>query len=375
MYKKVALLIALSILPICVYSQWIPEQLLTSPILSENDSNKLTVDAEVIGFMKNNEYFSPIVKGETFPGTFVSPKLRYQVDNKLRAELGVTSIFFSGEQNKEKTHLIDEVFIRLQYAIQPNFNLVFGNYYGGVNHKLIEPLYKWEDHFTRTPESGIQLIYEDSKYFFDSWLNWEQYIKRGDTVPEILTFGVSSAVKLSKPTSRLQLSIPLQLLINHRGGQIDDSDEKMVVAGNLATGICSEYAIENSFIKSIGLSAYAVGYYDKLPDQDLRPYENGWGVYPVLTVDANPFKFMTGYWHAKHFYSFGGEPLFGSFNYYYKDITLPNRNLLTTKLSFSKQLHKMIGIGAQIETYSDLNRGETDYSLGIYLRFRYSGVK
>lgn len=43
--------------------------------------------------------------------------------------------------------------------------------------------------------------------------------------------------------------------------------------------------------------------------------------------------------------------------------------MLTFKASYSQQLHKMFSVGVQAETYSDLNRGKTDYSFGVYLRF------
>ncbi|MPL81253.1 hypothetical protein SDC9_27167 [bioreactor metagenome] len=49
--------------------------------------------------------------------------------------------------------------------MKPNFNLVFKNYYDGVNHWLIEPLYKWEKQLIDKPESGLQLVYEGKKSF------------------------------------------------------------------------------------------------------------------------------------------------------------------------------------------------------------------
>lgn len=369
MKAKIIISISLLLITISAYSQWIPDNLTTSSILLENDSNKLTINADVVGFLKNNEYFSPIVKGETFPGVRIRPTVGYQLGTNLKAELGMTGLYYSGDQQKDGTYLFNGVYAKLQYAIKPNFNLVFGNYYDGVNHRLIEPLYKCEKQLIDKPESGLQLIYEDKKYFADVWLNWQRFIQKGDSVPEVLTFGVSSSVNLTRPDSPLKISIPFQLVIHHQGGQIDISEEKMIVSGNLATGICSEYSINSKLIKSIGADIYLVGYYDKLTDKSIRPYSNGWGIYPIFTVDASPFKAMIGYWNAKKFYSFEGEPLFASFNTDYPNDVLTNRSLITFKASYSKQLHKMLSIGAQIETYSDLDRGKTDYSFGVNLRF------
>lgn len=368
---KTKIILSTILLPICIsiHAQWIPDKLATSPVLSESDSDRMTIHANIVGFLKNNEYFSPIVKGETFPGISICPTVAYQLATSLRTEFGVTGLYYSGDQQKEGTYLFNGIFARLQYAIHPNLNLVFGNYYGGVNHRLIEPLYRWEKHLVDKPESGLQLIYEDKKYFADVWLNWQRFIQKGDSVPEALTFGVSTSMRLTKSYNPLKISIPLQLVIHHQGGQIDVSEEKMVVSGNLATGVCSEYSINHKLIKSIGANIYFVGYYDKLPDNGIRPYDKGWGIYPVLSVDASPFKAMVGYWHAKKFYSFEGEPLFASFNTDYPNDVLTNRSMLTCKASYSQQLHKIFSVGAQVETYSDLNRGKTDYSFGVYLRF------
>jgi len=364
----ITLILLFTVLYFPVYSQWVPDVLTTPPALSDADSSKFSIYADVTGFFKNNEYFSPIVKGETFPGIKIMPKVAYQVDNRLRAEVGMTGLYYSGDQQKDGTYVFNGIYARLQYAIKPNFHLVFGNYYDGVNHRLIEPLYAWERQLINKPESGLQLIYEDKKYFADVWLNWQRFIQKGDSVPEVLTFGVSASMVLTKPESRLRLSVPLQLVIHHQGGQIDVSEEKMIVSGNLVTGLCADYQLGNRFLKSVGASLYVAGYYDKLPDNSVRPYTSGWGVYPVITADASPFRFMAGYWHASKFYSFEGEPLFASFNTSYPDEVLPTRNVVTMKASYSQQLHKMFGVGAQVETYSDLKSGKTDYSFGVYVR-------
>jgi len=169
--------------------------------------------------------------------------------------------------------------------------------------------------------------------------------------------------------SRFKMSLPLQFLIYHQGGQIDTSNKKMIVSGNIATGITTELALRNKFFKSIGLSTYFVGYFDKLTNRELRPYRKGWGIYPVFTVDASPFKLMAGYWYSDKFYSFEGDPLFGSFNTMYPGNVLPTRSLATAKLSYSKQLHRSFSLGGQVETYYDIREKKLDYSFGILLRF------
>ena len=215
--------------------QWVHKQLLSSTKLNMESANKFSFDVDMTGFLKNNEYFSPIAKGETFPGMRFNPKAAYQIDEKFRFELGTSRLYYYGDQQKIGKRLFDQVHALMQYAVTPELNLLLGNYHGGVNHRLIEPLYRWEKQLVDKPESGIQMVYADKKYFADVWLDWHRYIERGDTLPEVLTFGVSSSFTLTNDDSRWKVSIPLQLIINHKGGQIDVSDEKMIVLGNLAS--------------------------------------------------------------------------------------------------------------------------------------------
>ncbi len=346
------------------HAQWFPETLLTSPKLVDADSNRLSLSVDLTGFFKNNEYFSPVADGQTLPGTSLLPALGYQVSNRFRAELGVYSVKYSGREPLSDV----QAFIRLQYAITPRFNMIVGNLYGGVNHRLIEPLYQWERQYTANPESGLQFVWHSERLFADVWVDWQHFIEWGDPEQERLTFGTSILGKLMAPDQKFSLNIPLQLLIYHRGGQIDTSDDPMIVLGNIATGICTELKFNNRWVQSAGMDIYVAGYYDRYPEESIRPYSKGWGAYPVIHVKGHPFELMAGYWHAKDFYAFEGEPLFGSFNIY-NQTTCPIRNLITSKLAFEKELFKGIYAGAQIETYSDLDSGKTDYSFGVHLRF------
>ncbi|NDW10071.1 hypothetical protein [Dysgonomonas sp. 520] len=366
--NKTLFILIFIIFPSIINAQWMPDGLKSSTHLSSENSDKLQLKIDMTGFFKNNEYSSPIAKGATFPGTMFTPRLRYQIGSQFSAEIGATGLYYSGDQQKDGMDFFKWVHARLQYQPLPNLNFVLGNLYAGVNHRLIEPLYRWELHMTNKPESGIQLTYENKRFFVDTWVNWRRYIERGDSVPEVLTFGLSSSIKLTSPEKRLQLSIPFQTLIYHEGGQIDRSESPLVVAGNIATGLVSDYQIGDGFIKSAGFNIYGLGYYDKKPNPEIRPYDKGWAVYPVFHMEAKYLNFMAGYWHARKFYAFEGEELFASFNPLHPEERLPTRNVVTFKLAYERQLKRMFAFGIHAESYSDLKRKKTDYSFGVFLR-------
>ncbi|NDV60244.1 hypothetical protein [Bacteroides sp. 519] len=366
--KKILILLLLACWVVNGYAQWIPEFLTTSPDIKEENNNKLTLDIDAVGFFKNNEYFSPLSKGQTFPGIRFIPKAGYQIDNKLRFELGVLGLYLSGNQDDDVLSTFNEFYARIQYAIRPNLHLVFGNLYGGANHRLIEPLYRWDNQLVEKQESGLQVIYKDDRFFADVWVDWRRYIEHGDSVPEILNFGLSASARLSPEENDFQLTLPFQLLIYHQGGQIDTSDEKMIVTGNVATGLKMKWKLHGRTIRSLGFDTYLLGYYDKLSNKELRPYDNGWAVYPVFKAETKYIDLMAGYYHGCQFYSVDGDPLFSSFNLRYPDEVHKTRQLFTAKVSYFKQLHKSFSIGAQAESYFDIKLNKFDYSFGINLR-------
>ncbi|MDR2848690.1 MAG: hypothetical protein LBV39_06245 [Bacteroidales bacterium] len=346
-------------------AQWFPETLLGSPSIVASDSNRLSLKVDMTGFFKNNEYFSPIAVGQTYPGVMLLPTLNYQASDKFRAEAGAYMVHFSGRNDFS----LLQPFLRLQYAFTPAFSMVLGNLYGDLNHRLIEPLYQWEQHFTARPESGLQFVWHGDRLFADTWIDWERYIERNDTVPEVLTFGASVIGRLFAPDKRFFLNIPVQLLIHHQGGQIDLSHEPGMMLTNAAIGISTGYRLNRKWLQSVAIDIYDALYFDSSDNRASRPYEQGHGVYSVLHLDAAPFALMVGYWHAEKFYAFQGEPLFASFDRYNPLSQLPVRNLLTAKLAFDKTVYKGIAIGAYAETYTDIDRGETDYSFGVHIRF------
>lgn len=361
--------------PSIASAQWMHKDLFSNPKLDSTFSDKFFFEAEILGFFKNNEYSTPFVKGETFPGMKFIPRFGYQMGDKFRFELGSSGQYYSGDQQNFGKRLFSNVHVRMQYEISPNLHFLLGNYYGGVNHRLIEPLYRWELHLMDAPESGVQILYQDKKFFFDTWLNWQRFIEKDDPLQEVLTLGLSSAIKVTPEKSRFAVSLPVQLIINHKGGQIDNSDKRNLIIGNLATGVQIKYTFDDGFFDAVGADFYATAYYDHIPDETLRPYDLGWGIYPVASVEASGFQLMMGYWRAQKFYSVDGEPLFASFNNLYPDEKIKTRNIITNKISYTKRLMSMLSVGTQLEFYSDVDRKKVDYSFGVHLRFDLNNIK
>lgn len=66
------------------------------------------------------------MKGETLPGVRIRPTIAYQLGTNFKAELGMTGLYYSGDQQKDGTYLFNGIYANLQYAIKPNLTLFSG---------------------------------------------------------------------------------------------------------------------------------------------------------------------------------------------------------------------------------------------------------
>ncbi len=334
------------------------------PEFKQDAGHNLYFRLENNNFVKNNEYFGNYIEGYTLMGYTVQPSFVYYAGSRLRLKAGVHIIQYSGMD--EFTEVLPTFSIHTQ--LTDKLALVMGALKGDVHHKLIEPLFDPENQYTRPIENGFQFLYNSNSFWFDAWVDWEQFIFLGDDKPEKFTAGFSSEFELTKPESELKITIPGQFVATHLGGQISNYSERMQSLANLATGIKLNYKVGDGFIKDLGLATYITSYHD-LTGQSGWDFTSGNAIYPVAEVNYKYGTFMTGYWHANNFLAPKGSSLFQSTSNYQQGYYTPNRNLLTTKLSFTKTFMKQIKFSAMVETYYDIPASQFDYSYGLNLVF------
>lgn len=334
------------------------------PEFKENSDNNLYFRLENNNFVKNNEYFGDYIEGYTMMGYTAQPSLVYYAGSRLRIKAGVHLIQFSGMN--EFTEVLPTFSIHTR--LSDNLDLIMGGLKGDVHHRLIEPLFDPENQYTRPIENGFQFIYNSNKLWLDVWVDWEQFIFLGDDKPEKFTAGLSTEYLLTSNESDFRLTIPGQLIATHLGGQISNYSEKMQSLANLATGIKLNYKIGDGFIKDIGLATYLATYQD-LTGQSGWDFSSGNAIYPVAEINYKYGTFMTGYWKAHNFLAPKGSSLFQSTSNYKTGYYSENRNLLTSKLSFTKEFMKQIKFSVMLETYYDIPASQFDYSYGLNLIF------
>lgn len=334
------------------------------PEFKTEADNNLYFRLENNNFVKNNEYFSNHIEGYTLMGYTAQPSFVYYAGSRFRVKAGLQLIQYSGINNFTDVWPVFSAHTKLS----DNLDLVLGALKGNVHHRLIEPIFNPENIYSRPVETGMQFLFQKEKLWVDIWVDWEQFIFLGDSIPEKFTAGLSSEFNMNKPESDWQISIPVQMIVTHTGGQISNYPEHMQSLANIVSGLKVKYHTGNGFIKNIGLATYIAGYKD-LTEKSDWDFHNGSGIYPVTEVAGKNFTFMGGYWHAHNFIAPKGNYLFQSTSNFKQGYYTPYRDMITTKFRFSKTLMKKVKFSATFETYYDIPESQFDYSYGINIVF------
>jgi hypothetical protein len=326
----------------------------------EADSGRLFLGINFLGFGKNNEYFDTTVDGYTLFGYQFNPYLSYNIAKNVRLDAGVYAQkdFGNDEYSDVKPTLSLKVTNR-------NFNLIFGTLEGSVHHRLIEPLYDFENVLNNRLENGLQTLWVKGDLFLDAWIDWQNMIYFNDTEPERFTAGVSFNKTLFR-SGGFHIDLPIQVLANHQGGQIDSVDNPVITIYNAAAGLTLE-SESAGFVRAWGLKSYVAGY--NTSSNDL-PYKEGTGVFinPYVTTKIG-LTLMGSYWRANQFLTVHGGDLYPSITKNYPTRVDEERDFFMLRLLYDKKLADGLTLTARAEPFYDTYAEALEYSFGLYLNF------
>lgn len=326
-------------------------------------ANQLIFELDNHNFFKNDEYFGVSAEGYTLLGYRLEPALTYYAGKRLQFKAGVSALKYHGRESFAEVAPVLSARIQLSSRLE----MIMGSLQGNVHHQLAEPLYDSEWQYVKPVENGLQFLYEGKRLWADVWLNWEQFIQVGDTFPEILTFGLSTRSHLLKSGSGWNLTAPVQMLVRHTGGQIDEGDIPMQTTVNTLLGIEASRQT-GGFLNTLTWFGSWLGYSD-VTDSNALGINKGHAFYTGLKSEGNKGVALLGYWDAHHFIAPKGSPLFQSVSAYDKTSVIPNRQLITGKLAFFKTFQKKIRFSVMVEGYYDLPNAQFDYAYGLHLTF------
>lgn len=374
------------------YAQITEDVYMRDSSVDPEEKGKLYVNIDNISFFKNNEYKGNFLDGYSLPGFWLRPTAVYYPLKNIRLEAGAHGLRFwgaekyptfaysdisawKGNQFQHGFHVVP--FFRAQFVLNDHWQAIIGNIYGGANHKLIEPLYNPEMNLIADPEAGFQLLYNSRKWDMDVWLHWESFIFEGDNHPEAFTVGFSSAFKYNSPQAKVHFYSPIQVLGQHRGGEIDEvSDLHMLYNG--ATGLTAVWNINNNKLKTIDAGVNVAAFYKQ--NGELVPFEKGYGLYAHASAQISGFKVKSSYWMCKDFVSLFGNPMYGSVSISEEQFYFDKPKTAYFGAEYSKSFGKGYAIGADLDIFYHFpvdtktpqgiqkQNGATSFSFGVYVR-------
>lgn len=328
------------------------------------DSNSLYFKFNNCNFLWNNEFFNDVVEGYTLIGYHITPTLQYHFSKNIKIEAGVHLLQYSG---LDKFSTIAPVY-RASYQ-KNDFSFILGTLYGTANHRLSDPMYFFEQYFTSNLENGVQAIWMKERFELDVWLDWRNFIFLNDSTQEQLTAGISSEVSPVK-SDNWKVSFPISLLLNHRGGQIDTSSNRMLTAMNYGLGINVGHYFDSKIISGVEADVQYLGFIDNSPTVE-SIYDNGMGILSEVRIKRNESFLQLGYWYGNQFLSLQGHPMYQCESVKGDEFNKSERNLLTGKIFYSKSIYKGIYIGLMGEFFYDLESQNIDHTMGVTLLIKH----
>ncbi|MHB9147427.1 MAG: hypothetical protein ACYC2U_03240 [Candidatus Amoebophilus sp.] len=329
-----------------------------------NNPPLLRLHIHTLSFIKNNEYFNPIVEGHTLAGYHVHPYIKYIASQDITTSFGLFT--WRNWAEPQLFSLIVPTF-RLQYQ-QRATTFVIGNLHGGNFHRLIEPLYDIERSLINGPETGLQIYYNNQYTFLDIWLHWLTLLNKQNNTPEELVAGLSFEQVLGH-ISAATIRIPFQLMLYHLGGQgIVIKDFSLWVG---AIGGCINLQLsENSFFKNISLNNYYIT--NRYVKKVVRPFKTGHAFLSQLIFYNNWFTLQGSYWNGYGFSSENlGHALYQSINITNKQVNYcdKHRHLILLHLCFQHKLTNKLKLILQINPYYDITHHLLEHEVGLYIRY------
>ena len=238
---------------------------------------------------------------------------------------------------------------------------------GHLAHGLPESMWNPELQLSDKPEMGIQIKIQRPHLTAETWLNWQQFIKTNDTIPEKFTVGLSARIKSQcNADAAWQVEVPMQMLISHIGGQISNFSERMQSLVNGTASLVLKKNINRRWLYSVGTELQAQ-FFHAMVDGGVRPFSDGWAFYPQLTVEANHFAMNMGYWRASNYFSLYGNYNFMSLSNYKHDVYTKNRNLIVAEANFYHSFKSNLKFTLGGKLYNDVDASQLDYSYHISL--------
>ncbi|CAN5480087.1 hypothetical protein BH09BAC3_BH09BAC3_34860 [soil metagenome] len=330
--------------------------------VEEADSGRFFVGLNALGFLKNNEYTGTIIDGYTLFGYQFQPYVSYNITKNVRIDAGG---YFQKDFGNNSFSALAPVF-SVKWR-KKQYSVIFGNLEGSLNHRLIEPLFDFERVLNNRLETGVQFQIQQEDLFLDTWIDWQYMQYWRDTKQEQLVAGLSAQKRILR-IGRGDLSVPVQLLARHQGGQLDVAGLPIQTLFNTALGLNWSQPM-NGLLRQVTLNGFYV--YDNDITNARQAYKDGSGLYANATLSTKfGLDVMASYWNANEFIGFEGGKIYPSVSYFDPSRTQPASQLMVFRFLYDYKVAEHLFLSLRYEPYFDLTNHTFQYSYGVYLNYR-----
>lgn len=366
MKKKLLLILILSI-SLAAKAQFNNETLYNRIRPADSLSKELHFNFYNFNYVRNYEYYNKFHDGYTLYGTQLEPQLVYYANPNLAITAGA---YIRKDFGDDGIYEAKPLF-NIKYS-KKDLTLVFGSLEGNIQHGYIEPLYNFEGKITRPVEYGTQLLIDKEKFKLDTWIAWQEMIYLGDAKKEEIIGGLASETDLLNRND-WKLSLPVQFLAYHQGGQIDVVDNIGVsTLFNGAVGLKLHKKFDGN-IKEIFTDNYLAVYKD-FSSTKVRPFNDGTGLWLNAGVTSKWGSLVASYWKGDNFITIKGMPLYASVSN-----TLHNtgylessRSILAVRYAYQKELLPKLYLDVRFEPHFDLNQSakQLQFNHSFFLTYK-----
>lgn len=357
------------------------------------------LDVEAMAFFQDNEFDGNVVTGYSLPGARLQPRLTFTPDlgeatrtgrAAVRLEAGLHASFYAGagkypcyayhdwakwkgDQYTSGAHWLPffRGTVSMTNSSGTRGTFVLGNLYGGATHELSLPLYNPEVLLTDDPEMGMQILIDTRRWHSDIWVNWQSFIFKTDTHQEAFTVGWTQRTTLLgvQAGSPHRLYLPIQLVVQHRGGEqlAADPPPGVQTLCNASVGLGYEWRpVRKGILTAVTAEASALAAYQQ--KGELWPFRTGAAVWASAGVELwHDLKVRGGLLYApRQFCTLYGSPLFGTVSVKEPGLSWNGVTTGYFAVEYARTFAKAYTFGAKAEGY--ITRDRTPFSFGAYFR-------
>lgn len=367
--KKIFLLFLFSTTSFCVSAQ------VNNVLLEMNNNtqdtmyNNIGINGGMQGVFKNNEYFSKIVQGYTLFANRLYTNVYYKPSQNVSIYAGA----FLQKDFGNDTALYVKPMLTIRLS-KNNYSFLFGTLDGNISHRMLDPLFDYERYINNPLEYGMQFKVDKKNFWSDTWLSWDKMQYLNSNYQEELTFGHHSIISIfNKEASKI--SIDIQSIFHHMGGQIDTINNPIKTRNNSSLGLVYEWnnKKEKSFLQNIKTENYFLLYKNfNATSKDFTAKGNA--VYLNVSMKTRyGISASLSYWNAQRYLSSKSGALFmsestpyGTAGYYEN-----NRRLMFFRLLYQKKIWNQIGFDLRFEPYYDFSQSLFEYNYALYLNYKF----